>query len=341
MRFFETFLNLSLLNLCDSDNMPKAHSPRKGSLAFRPRKRAETLNSRIRNWPEYTKPSLLGFVGYKAGMVHFLYLEDSQNSPNKGKEVASAGTVIEVPPVHAFAIRVYKDTPVGKRVIGDFMPSAEEDPVVKKAGLKGKPLSELDKVAEEISDLRVLVLTNPGLTTIGKKKQEVVELGVGGKDVKEKLEFAKSIIGKDVNVEDVFEPGTYIDVIGVTKGKGWQGVIKRFGIAKQRRKATGRYRHLGNLGAWHPAVVEYTVAQAGQMGFHKRTILNNLLVQIGDAKDLNQKGGLLHYGEVRTKYVIVKGSIPGPKKRLIKLRRALRRPEDKRPLKVTYVSPAK
>ena len=166
-------------------------------------------------------------------------------------------------------------------------------------------------------------------------------MGVGGKSAKEKLDYVKSILGKDVNVDEVFEPGAYVDVIGVTKGKGWQGVIKRFGIAKQRRKATGRYRHLGNLGAWHPAVVEYTVAQAGQMGFHKRTILNNLLVQVGDAKDLNQKGGLLHYGEVRTKYVIIKGSIPGPKKRMIKLRRALRRAEDKRPLKVTYVSPAK
>ena len=300
------------------------------------------MNGRIRNWPDYSQPVLLGFPGYKAGMLHFLYNEDKQTSPNKGKEVACAGTLIEVPPIHVYGIRAYRQTPYGKRLVGDFL--IKDDPVLKKAKVrvgKAKGIEEIDAAADGLCDVRALALTNPSLTTIGKKSHERIELGVGGQDVKKKIEYTRSIAGKDVNIEDVFEKGAYVDLIGVTKGKGWQGVVKRFGIAIQRRKATGKRRHLGNLGAWHPPIVEYTVAQAGQMGYHKRTILNNVIADIGDPSKIQQAGGLLHYGEIRTKYVLVKGSVPGPKKRLIKIRRALRRSTEKRDFKVTYLSKAK
>ncbi|MCX8200464.1 MAG: 50S ribosomal protein L3, partial [Candidatus Micrarchaeota archaeon] len=87
-------------------------------------------------------------------------------------------------------------------------------------------------------------------------------------------------------------------------------------------------------------IVEYSVAQAGQMGYHKRTLLNKVIVDIATPDKLKQDGGLLHYGNVKNKYVIVKGSVPGTKKRLIKLRRAIRKPNAKRELKVVYVSRA-
>ncbi|MGB9635333.1 MAG: 50S ribosomal protein L3 [Candidatus Micrarchaeia archaeon] len=321
--------------------MPKANASRKGSLAFRPRKRASTFNARIRNWPTYRKPSLLGFAGYKAGMLHFAYNEDQPNSPLKGKEVSAMGTLIEVPPIHVYGIRAYKKTSYGMRLLGDFF--VKDDPQLKKARIKirkGKEISELDKYLEEISDVRALVFTNPSMTSIGKKTPERIELGVGGDSVKSKVEYLKSIIGKDVNVEDVLEKGSYVDVIGVTKGKGWQGVVKRFGIAIQRRKATGKRRHLGNLGSWHPPIVEYTIAQAGQMGLHKRTILNNLVVDMGTPDKIDMNGGIINYGVIKTRYILIKGSIPGPKKRLVKLRRSLRKPISKRDLKVTYLSRA-
>jgi len=319
--------------------MPKAFSPRKGSLAFRPRKRSETLNGRIKNWPEVSKPCLLGFAGYKAGMQHIIYNEMDKNSPKKGKDVSIPTTIVEVPPILVYALRAYRMTKVGKKLIGDYYVNDEK--ILKEAKVKDVlTIDKINDVVKEIVELRVLALTAPSSTGIGKKKPEVLELGVGGESIEKKLDYVKSILGKKVSIEEVFEKGSYVDVIAVTKGKGWQGVIKKYGISVQRRKATGKRRHVGNLGAWHPAVVEYTAHQAGQMGYHKRTILNNLVVDIGDASSLKQDGGLLHYGEVRNKFILLKGSIPGTKKRLIKLRRALRKTDTKRELKVSYMSKA-
>ncbi len=319
--------------------MPKAHSSRKGSLAFRPRKRSETLNGRIRNWPDVSKPSLLGFAGYKAGMQHIIYSENDKNSPRKGKEVSIPTTIIEVPPILVYAARVYKKTKVGKKLIGDYY--VNDDKILKKIKVKDVlTIDKVDEIKNDIYEVRVLAITSPSATTIGKKKPEVLELGVGGEDIDKKIDYVKSIIGKEISVEEVFEKGSYVDIIAITKGKGWQGVIKRFGVAIQRRKATNKRRHVGNLGAWNPPIVEYTAHQAGQMGYHKRTILNNLVVGMGDSSDLKQEGGLLHYGEVRNKYILIKGSIPGPKKRLIKLRRALRKTDKKKELEVSYMSKA-
>lgn len=272
-------------------------------------------------------------------MLNFTYVEDTPESPNKGKEVSMAGTVVEVPPITVYGVRAYRKTPYGKKLIGDFF--TKDQALLKKVHVKsGKPIDEIDSVANEIAELRALALTNPSLTTTGKKTPECVELGVGGGDIKRKIEYVKGLVGKQVNVSDVFEKGAYVDVVAVTKAKGWQGPVKRYGVSIQRRKATGKRRHVGNLGSWHPAIVEYTALQAGQMGYHKRTVLNNLIVDIGDGDKLRQDGGLLHYGKVKTKYVVIKGSLPGTKKRLIKLRRALRKPAAKRELKVTYFSRA-
>ncbi len=130
----------------------------------------------------------------------------------------------------------------------------------------------------------------------------------------------------------------FIDVVSVTKGKGWQGPIKRFGLSKQRRKATGKVRHVGTLGPFHPPYVMYTVPQAGQMGFHKRTELNKWVLKIGENPDeINPPSGFPHYGIVKNDYIIVKGSIPGSKKRLVRFRWALRRRDIVEP-KLTYIS---
>ncbi|MCX8206199.1 MAG: 50S ribosomal protein L3, partial [Candidatus Micrarchaeota archaeon] len=208
--------------------MPKAHSSRKGSLAFRPRMRATRTNCRIRNWPSYGKPCLLGFAGYKAGMLHFIYNEDLATSPAKGKEVAMAGTVIEVPPMLVNGVRVLKRTPYGCKIIGDFC--AKDANVLKKAGIKNaKTIDQLDGVKNEVCQVRVLALVNPAATGIGSKVPEHVELAVGGESIEKQLEYAKGLVGKEVGIEEAFAKGDYVDVIGVTKGKGWQGVIKRFG----------------------------------------------------------------------------------------------------------------
>ena len=96
----------------------KKHAPKRGSLAFIPRKRARREVPRIRYWPDVEgPPRLLGFAGYKAGMTHVIMIEDRERSPNAGKEVAVPATIIETPPLVVLAIRAYEETPYGLRAL--------------------------------------------------------------------------------------------------------------------------------------------------------------------------------------------------------------------------------
>ena len=218
--------------------------------------------------------------------------------------------------------------PAGMVAIGDAFAENIDVKVRKALTLPKQANKEAMKKIEsdsELCDVRVLVLTSPSKTGFGKKKPELMEIAVGGKDAKAKLEYAKGILGKEVKASDSVKEGEYFDTVSVTTGKGWQGAVKRFGVSMQRRKATGRYRHVGTLGPWHPAFVMYTVPMAGQMGYHHRTEHNKRVVKVGIAKDrITPDGGFLNYGVVKNDYLLVKGSLGGPMKRLIRLRKAVR-----------------
>ncbi|MCX8198133.1 MAG: 50S ribosomal protein L3 [Candidatus Micrarchaeota archaeon] len=296
--------------------MGKRSGSKKGSMAFRPRKRAESQMPSIGYWPSSTEKKLLGFAGYKAGMTHITWIDDTE-SPNKGNEVFASATVIECPPITVYGIRGYKRG----QVKGDIL--ADDERVLRKIGMKKKKPSGFS--ASDVDDVFALCFTSPSLAGFGKKTPERMEIAVGGKDVSEKLDYLRSLLGKEVKASDVFKAGEFADAISVTKGKGWQGTVKRFGTAVQRRKATGKRRHIGSLGAWHPGYVQYTVPMAGQMGYHKRTELNKRIMKIGAPSEINPKGGFPHYGVIKNEYLLVKGSIGGPVKRLIRLRKAVRK----------------
>ena len=74
------------------------------------------------------------------------------------------------------------------------------------------------------------------------------------------------------------------------------------------------------------------------MGYHKRTELNKRILKISEDTDITPKGGFLNYGVVKNPHLIIKGSISGPVKRLIKFRKAIR--SKKKPVKpeITYIS---
>jgi large subunit ribosomal protein L3 len=82
------------------------------------------------------------------------------------------------------------------------------------------------------------------------------------------------------------------------------------------------------------------VPQQGQTGYHQRTELNKRLVDLGDDA-VTPDGGFVNYGEVDGPYALVKGSVPGPDKRLVRFRPAVR-PADQPRLdpEVRYVSTA-
>jgi len=263
------------------------------------------------------------------GMTHVAYVDQSE-SPTKGKEIVSAATVVEVPPLVVYGIRCYR---MGGSA-GDIL--CDDEKILKLARVK-KKAKEIK--TEELTDVRLLVMMQPSKTLIGKKHVEKCEIGCGGKDISEKLEYAKGLLGKELKASEIFKPGEYVDVIAITRGKGWQGPVKRFGVKIQRRKATGKRRHVGTLGAFHPAYILYTAPQAGQMGYHRRTEINKMILKIGEKpEEVNPAGGFPRYGMVKNDYVLVKGSIAGPAKRLVKMRLAVRNPSPAKEPALSYVS---
>lgn len=142
-----------------------------------------------------------------------------------------------------------------------------------------------------------------------------------------RFEFALSLLGKEVTLKNVLQAGSYADITAVTTGKGTQGPVKRWGIKLRKRKHSrgGKKRHVGNLGPWNPHHVRWQVPQAGQMGYQQRTEFNKRILKIGDnGKEVTPDGGFLHYGVLNNPYVLIKGSVPGPVKRLVRIRPAMR-----------------
>src|SRR5437763_1505621 len=139
--------------------------------------------------------------------------------------------------------------------------------------------------------------------------------------VQERLEFGKKILGKEIKVSEVFKEGGEVDVISITKGKGIQGPVKRWGIKKLKHKSRKTVRGVGSIGPWHPHYVMYSVPRAGQMGFAQRTEYNKEILKMGDnGAEVTPKGGFLRYGPVKTEYTVLRGTIPGPARRLVALR---------------------
>ena len=312
----------------------KKSAPRRGSLAFLPRGRAASPIGRIRYWPEAKEgPVLCGFMGYKAGMTHVFYIEDKKGSPNFGKEVLIPSTVLDTPPINILAVRTYAQSPNGLRTLTEAwieeLPRDIERCIKppKEANMK-KDLEKLEATIEETDEVRVIAATQPRLTGVPKKKPDIMEIKIDGGSVKEQLEYAKGILGKTVPVSDVFKEGMYVDVVSVTKGKGFQGPVKRFGIKILPPKSRKTKRGVAAIGPWHPARVLYTVPRAGQMGYHRRIEYNKRILKIGtDGREITPKGGFIRYGIIRGMYTLIEGSVPGPTKRLVRLRLPARPPK--------------
>ncbi len=316
--------------------MSKTTKPRSGSLAFSPRVRARRIYPRINSWPESKEVKPLLFAGYKAGMTHIIAVDKNKNSPTYERTITIPVTIIEVPPLVVFGIRLYKQTPYGKKVLTEVHTDKFDKNLARKMKLpkKKKEDNKIDDKIGDINEVRLLVHTKPPF----KKKPEVFEIKVGG-DPKNALAYAKEKLGKEITIDEVFKEGDYIDVISVTKGKGVQGPVKRWGIKIQYRKAHGFRRHVGSMGPWHPARMMWRIPQSGQTGFHVRTEVNKVLVKVGkDGKEITPAGGIPHYGVIKGRYILISGSVPGPRKRLIMLRSALRPPEKKMMTELVTVS---
>lgn len=290
--------------------MPETKRPRQGSLQFWPRKRARRNYPSVSTYPKEDKDKPLLFAGYKAGMTHVELHDTRKGTPTQGQKIIRPATVLEVPPMVVIGARGYKNSKAKSEV---YAKDLKKD-IKKRINPKGGKKLEGDEI-------RLIVATQPFKTGIGKKKPEIFEVGIGGQN---KEEYAKGKLGKEIEIEEIFDEGDYADIIGVTKGKGFQGVVKRYGVKVRGRKDEKKHRHIGTLAGL--GRIRFSVPQPGQHGFHKRTEFNKRIIKIGDKPgEINPAGGFTRYGTVRGKFMIVEGSIPGPKKRTIMLRVNMRK----------------
>jgi len=168
------------------------------------------------------------------------------------------------------------------------------------------------------------------------KKAHLMEIQINGGTIEEKVNFATGLFEKPVPVDTIFAENEMIDTCAASKGHGFEGVTARWGTTRLPRKTHKGLRKVGCIGAWHPSRVKWTVPRAGQDGYFHRTLVNKKIYRLGKAgipnastaTDLTEKsitpmGGFKYYGIVTEDFLMLKGSVIGPRKRPITLRKAL------------------
>ncbi|MHC0383899.1 50S ribosomal protein L3 [Enterococcus faecalis] len=122
------------------------------------------------------------------------------------------------------------------------------------------------------------------------------------------VELGEYEVGKEIKV-DVFQAGDVVDVTGTTKGKGFQGAIKRHGQSRGPMSHGSRYhRRSGSMGPVAPNRVFKNKRLAGRMGGDRVTIQNLEVVKV----------------DVERNVILIKGNIPGAKKSLITIKSAVK-----------------
>jgi large subunit ribosomal protein L3 len=142
--------------------------------------------------------------------------------------------------------------------------------------------------------------------------------GVAVKRIKEFRNFSKEVKPGDVVGVTLFAPGDYVDAIGVTKGRGFEGVVKRhrFAGGDSTHGAKGWHRRSGAIGQrLFPGTVQRGLRMPGHMGQVQRTTQNLEVIQVREAENL----------------LLIKGSIPGPEGDYIVIRESKKRPKGWKP----------
>jgi len=353
----------------------KFEKPRSGHLGFLPRKRTRKHRGKVRSFPKddsTQKPHFTAFCGFKAGMTHITRDVHRLDSKLHKKEVVEAVTIIETPPVKVVGYVGYIETVRGLRALSTVWANDLSSELKRRFyknwyHSKKKAFTKYAKKDNKNSEARVLkycstvraIVHNQVhlVKNIKTKKAHVMEVQVNGGTTTDKVNFIKGYFEKDLKVDNVFSNGEVVDVIGVTKGKGFTGVTKRWGVRKLPRKTHRGLRKVGCIGSWHPSKISFTIPRAGQCGYHHRTETNKRIYKMGQGErsgatnnastesDLTQKnitpmGGFPHYGIVRDDFLMLKGCCIGVKKRQLVLRKPLVHRTNRKltePIKLKYI----
>ena len=260
---------------------------------------------------------LKGFIGYKAGMVSAYVKDNTPNSMTLGKKIVIPLTILECPTMKIFSVRFYKDDIVAK----DFLNKNLDKELKKKVKLPKKGDHKIEDVKiEDYDDVKIIAYSQVKKTGI-KKRPDLIEIDLSGSK-EEKFDFVKENIDKEISVLDIFKQGDVVDLRGLTKGHGFSGPVKRLGIKLKQKKSEKGQRRPGSLGPWHPARVTFRAPMAGQLGMFTRIVYNNKIIDIG--KSEGKLKSIKNYGDVKTDYILVRGSIQGSAKRALLVTKPLR-----------------
>jgi len=300
---------------------------------------------------------LTAFLGYKAGVTHILREVNKPGSKIHKKETVEAVTVIETPPMVIVGLVGYLATPRGMRTLTTVWAGHLDDTVKRRFyknwyRAKKKAFThyaarvndqnskdrerELNRMKKYCTVIRVLAHTQINKLHLHQKKAHLAEIQVNGGTISQKIDWAVPLFEQKVPVDTVINCNEMIDCIGVNKGHGFEGVTSRWGTRRLPRKTHKGLRKVACIGAWHPARVSFTVARAGQDGYHHRTEINKKIYRIGKAGadngttefDLTKKGitplgGFPRYGVISEDFLMIKGCCIGVKKRVITLRKSI------------------
>ncbi|CAE8710401.1 unnamed protein product, partial [Polarella glacialis] len=266
------------------------------------------------------------FMGYKAGMTHIVRDVDKPGSKLHFlflflllTEVVEPVTILEAPPMVVVGFVGYVETPRGLHVL---------------TSLCAGHLSEECK--------------RRFYKSFHSSKQRWSEAGKGSEtpmaaEVEQAKKYCQVIRAichtQEVKVADIVSQDEMIDIIGATKGHGFEGVVTRWGVTRLARNSHRGLRKVGCTGSWHPARVQLQVPRSGQNGSHHRTEINKNIYRVGKAlkdesnnamteADLTEKaitpmGGFSHYGQVTQDFIMLNGCVMGPRKRLITMCKSL------------------
>ena len=288
------------------------------------------MEARIRGYPKINdgEPRMLVHCGFKAGCLQVVSIDDREKTPNAGKQLVSLGTVIVTPPVTVVGMRGYSKDVNGHHAEFDVYADDLPKKITKEITLStGEEAAQKAQNLSRIKRICAVIAVVPRDAGLEQKKPYIFEAPVDGGDVAACAQYVRDLMGKEVRVSDLFQTGGAVDVAAITKGKGWQGVIKRYGAKRKQHKSRKSVRELGSLGPISPQYVMYTVPRAGQMGFHQRVEYNKRIMIMGDASEgigVSPEGGFKHFGDVKGDYIVVRGSVPGTYRRLVKLRAQIR-----------------
>lgn len=293
------------------------------------------MDARIRGYPviEDDEPRMLSHCGFKAGCLQVVSIDDRLKTPNAGKQLVSLGTVVVTPPAIVVGMRGYTKDNNGYHATFDLYAESLPKKITKNISLTtGEDAAKKAQNLSKIKRICAILAVVPKDVGLEQKMPYLFESPIGGGSIEDQATYVNDLLGEEIRVSDLFEIGGAVDVAAITKGKGWQSVIKRYGAKRKQHKSRKSVRELGSLGPISPQYVMYTVPRAGQMGFHQRVEYNKRIMIMDTTEDgqgVSPKGGFKHFGDVRGDYIILKGSIPGTYRRFIKLRAQIRNKPDR------------